>query len=211
MLSSNNIVELTITNDSFVIKGIDWDLKFRDPNQGFISRTIEKKVIANGNVYLYLTSPKETVNHLSIATITIVAPKTELIVTINSIDSSFTDTSYMSKDANKKYGFIFYSEPEIQRLQNQKSIELMSIEDFNLYASKLLKSEVEIDSLSKMSNSPNISLNLKFSMLRNIIGQIGYNPLLTNRQLSEFINRFYQKKETKEISKKLFSNFLNNN
>jgi hypothetical protein len=86
----------------------------------------------------------------------------------------------------------------------------MTIEDFRLYASKLLKFEVEIDSISKIPNSPNISLDFKISMLRNIIGQIGYNPLLTNREVSEFINRFYINPQTKEISKKIFLDIFKN-
>ena len=212
MLSGNRIIEWTIVKDSLISQEIDWDLKSISPDQQPIIKIIDQEVIANGNIYLYLKTPKDTSLHLTLSTIKIVKPKKEIIVVINSIGNSFTDTSivrkYINRDVDKKYGYIFYSEPEIQRLQNQKSVEMMTIEDFKLYASKLLKFEVEIDSLSKMPNSQNISLDFKFSMLRNIIGQIGYNPLLTNREVREFINRFYQDQETKEISKKIFSDFF---
>ena len=208
MLSGNRIIEWTIVKDSLISEEINWDLKSRSPDQEPIIKIIGQEVIANGNIYLYLKTPKDTFSHLTLSTIKIVKPKKEIIVVINSIGNLFTDTSivrkYINRDVDKKYGYIFYSEPEIRRLQNQKSIKMMTIEDFKLYASKLLKFEVEIDSLSKTSNLPNNSLYLKFSMLRNIIGQIGYNPLLTNREFSEFINRFHQKEQTKEISSKLF-------
>lgn len=211
-LSSYGIVEWTITKDSLISQETDWDLKLRSTGKESIIKMIDRKVMANGNIYLYLTSPKDSIKHLSLSTIKIVKPKKEIIIVINTIGDSFTDTSIIRKlisnDADKKYGYIFYSEPEIHRLQKQKNIENMTIEDFKLYASKLFKFEAEIDSLSKLPNSPNISLDFKFSMLLNIIGQIGYNPLLTNRETREFIDRFYSNPETKEISKRLFLNLF---
>jgi len=207
LFSRNRIVQLHITKDSIISQQLNWDLTNRNPDRENEIQIINKRVSANENIYLYLTKPKDSLNRISLSTIKIINPKREIIIAINGIDSSFTDTSvvkqYILKDTEKKYGLTFFSESEIQRLKKQKSIEQMTTQDFKLYVNKVLMFRTELDSLSKLSNSPNGLLYYGYSMTRIIIGQLGYNPMVTTSEFEMFIRRFQNDPETKEICNKL--------
>lgn len=208
LFSRNQIVQLTITKDSLINQQLNWDLTIRNPDRETEIQIIDKQVTANGNIYLYLSKLKDTSTRISLSTIKIIDPKREIIIAINATDSSFADISlvkqYILKDTDKKYGLTFFSEPEIQRLRKQKNIDKMTVQDFKLYVDKVLMFRTELDSLSKLPNSPNGLLYYGYSMTRIIIGQLGYNPMVTNSGFEMFIKRFQNDPETKEICSKLF-------
>lgn len=208
LFSRNRIVQLTITKDSLICQQLNWDLTNRNPGSKKEIQIINEQVSANGNIYLYVTKPQDTLKRISLSTIKIINPQKEIIIAINGTDSSFTDTSlikqYISKDIDYKYGLPFFSESEIQRLKSQKSIEKMTKQDFGLYVNKVLRFRTELDSLSKLPNSPNGLLYYGYSMTRIIIGQLGYNPLVTNSEFEMFIRRFQNDPETKAICDQLF-------
>ena len=208
LFSRNRIVQLTITKDSLINQQLNWDLTIRNPDRETEIQIIEKKVTANENIYLYVTKAKDTSKRISLSTIKIIDPKKEIILAINTTDSSFADTTlvnqYILKDTDKKYGLTFFSESEIQRLRKQKDIGKMTAQDFKLYVDKVLVFRTELDSLSKLPNSPNGLLYYGYSMTRIIIGQLGYNPMVTNSEFEIFIKRFQNDPETKEICSKLF-------
>lgn len=208
LFSRNGIVQLNVTNDSLINQQLNWDLTNKNPNRENEIKIIEKQVRANENLYLYLTNPQDSLKRLSLSTVKIIEPKKEIIIAINATDSSFSDIShieqYISKDVNEKYGLTFYSESEINRLQKQKNIDKMTVEDFKLYAGKVIVFRTELDSLSKLPNAPNGLLYYSYSMMRIIIGQLGYNPMIANSEFGMFIERFQNDPETKEIWGKLF-------
>lgn len=96
------------------------------------------------------------------------------------------------------------SEAEIQRLQKLKRIDKMSVKDFRLYADKISVFRTELDSLSQLPNSPNGLIYYGYSMMRIIIGKLGYYPMFTNSEFEAFIKQFQNNPETKEICDKLF-------
>jgi hypothetical protein len=205
--SRNRIVQLNITKDTLTNQQLNWDLTLRNPYKKPEIQIIDKQVTANENIYLYHTNPKDTLKRISLSTIKIIHPEKELIIAFNATDTSFTDTSlarqYILKDVDKKYGLTFFSESEIQRLRKQKNIDKMTVQDFKLYVDKVLVFRTELDSLSKLPHSPNGLLYYAYSMMRIIIGELGYNPLVTDSEFEMFMQHFQNDPQTKELYDKL--------
>lgn len=207
--SRNAVIQLNITKDSLISQQLNWDLTPQDPDRKPKIQIIDNQVVANENIYLYFTKFKDSLKRISISTLKIIRPEKEIMSAINATDSLFTDTSdvrqYILKDVNKKYGFPFLSESEIQRLQKQKSVDKMTVKDFKLYADKLLIVRTEIDNLSQLPNSPKDGLvYYSYSMIRIIIGELGYNPLVKTSELETVLQRFKNDPQTKEIYDKVF-------
>ena len=97
-----------------------------------------------------------------------------------------------------------FSESEIHRLKAQKKVEEMTEADFKAYANKLLHSKTQLDSLSKLTNSPGSLLYYGYAMIRITLAQIGYNPLITSDEFEKLILRFKNNPETKELVSKMF-------
>jgi hypothetical protein len=162
---------------------------------------------ANENIYLYLKNIKDTTNKIRVNTFKITHPDKEMLIVLNAVDTMFADTSsirqYIIRDNDKKYGLTLYSQNEIQKLQQQRKIAEMTVQDFKTYADKVIQFRAALDSLSNLSNAPNGLLYYGYSMIRNIIGQLGYNPLVTSIQYDDFIRRFQNIPETKSIVDRL--------
>ena len=162
---------------------------------------------ANGNIYLYLKNIRDTTNKIRVNTFKITYPNKEMLIVLNAADTLFVDTisirQYIMKDNDRKYGLILYSENELQKLGQQKKISEMTVTDFKTYGDKVIQFRTEFDSLSNLPNAPNGLLYYGYSTIRNIIGQLGYNPLLTNAEYDNFIKRFQNIPETKPIVNKL--------
>ena len=73
--SRNRIVQLTITKDSLISQQLNWDLTNRNPDRENEIQIINKQVSANGNIYLYLTKPQDTLKRIFLNTIKIINPK----------------------------------------------------------------------------------------------------------------------------------------
>ncbi|SEM36941.1 hypothetical protein SAMN04488505_104187 [Chitinophaga rupis] len=207
MFSRNRVIQFTFSNDRLITNQLNWDLSVRERNKPDTQK-IAGTTYAHGNIYLYLKSIKDTANHVGVATLKVIHPDKEILLVLNVTDTKFTDTTsirqYITKDGDKKYGFTLYSEKEILRLKQQKNISEMTVQDFKSYAEKVMQFQSEIDSLSKLPDVHNSSLlYYSYSMIRNVLGQLGYNPLVTNMDYDDFMKRFQNMAETKSIVDKM--------
>jgi hypothetical protein len=208
MFSRNRVIQIEIANDTLFSRQLNWDLTKRnsptkDPEYKIIDKTIE----ANNNIYLCLNNSHDKGQGMLLNTIKIIKPNKEIILVINSRDSLFSDTvalrEYIVKDSSIKYGLTLYSETELHRLSNQPNVSQMTTMDFKSYATKFILFKNELDSLSNKPDAPSGVLYYGYSMLRVLIGQSGYNPLVTNIEFDNLIIHFQGIAETKEICDKM--------
>lgn len=213
MFSRNRMIELAISNDKVISKQLNWDLSDRNRSEPD-TQIIEGFQIANGNNYLYLNNPKRNANQILLNTIKVVQPGKEIFIALNGTEKMFDDTTaigeYIKKDTATKYGMPLFSETEIQNLKGQKKVEEMTEADFKTYAEKVIIFRTQLDSLPENSASSNGLLYYGYAMMRIILGRLGYNPLVTTNEFNEFILRFKNNPETKEVVSKLFDDGLKN-
>lgn len=207
MFSRNRMIELNIQRDAMISKQLNWDLSERN-RSGSDTLFIKGSKSANGNIYLYLTNPKRTANKILLNTFRIVRPEKEIFIALNNTEEPLDDVNavnqYIQKDTSEKYGMPLFSESEIHRLKAQKKVEEMTEADFKAYANKLIHSKAQLDSLSKLTNSPGSLLYYGYAMIRITFAQIGYNPLITSDEFEKLILRFKNNPETKELVSKMF-------
>jgi hypothetical protein len=209
MFSRNRIIQFSFTNSEIVTSQMNWDLHVSDRHESDTQKILATTK-SNGNIYFYVERSEDSANKIRVNTFKVIRPNKEILLAINTADTSFSDTTairqYIDKDNNEKYGLILYSETEIHRLKQQKKISEMTVADFKLYASKLIEFKNKFDSLSK---SPAVSANsliyYSYSLLRQFIGELGYNPLITNTEYDDFITRFQNIPETKSIVDQLMN------
>jgi hypothetical protein len=207
MFSRNRVIQLTFSKDSILSKHLSWDLIEMTDRDRADTQLISNISEANGNIYLYKIDQESNPAQILLQTIKIIQPGKELILVLNSADDPFPDTAavrqYVRQDTGKKYGLTLYSESEIKKLQKQKKVDEMTASDFKEYVDRILQSRVEMDSLSDLPHAPNNLLYYAYSIMRNIIGQLGYNPLMTNSEFDKLIQKSQNNPETKEIAEKL--------
>ena len=198
---------MTFSKEALISRQLNWNLANWDAQNKADTQNIIAAAKANGNIYFYLNNVRDPAKPIRLNTIKIVQPSKELMLVINT-EESFADTisarNYIKQDIDKKYGMVLYSENEIHQLQKQKSIDTMTVKDFKMYVTKMLHFRIEMDSLSKLPGSPDGLIYYGYSMMRNIIGQLGYNPLIANDAYNKFILRFKNDPETKKITEQLF-------
>jgi len=207
MFSRNRIIEFNFSKDSLKTKQLNWDMSRRDHNEPE-TQIITNLTKANGNIYLYVKILGDTTSQIRINTLRVTHPDKEMIIVLNATEKLFTNRDsiqqYIKNDLDIKYGLTLYSDSEIQRLRQLKELAEMTIDDFKKYAGKVLYFRTELDSLSKLPNAPSGLLYYGYSMLRVFLGQLGYNPLATDKEYSDFIKQFQSNPATKEIVEKLF-------
>jgi hypothetical protein len=206
MLSRNRVIEFNFSKDILTTNQLNWDLSIRERNRPD-TLIIIQTTKANGNTYLYLKNLNDKTNQILVYTFNTIHPNEQMILAVNGASKPFTDTSsiekYIAGDIDKKYGIILYSEKEIKQLKQQKSTSEMTVPDFKTYVDNVLKYRAELDSLSNSPNAPDDLLYYGYSIIRDMIGKLGYNPLVTTEEYENFIKRFQDNPETRAIASKL--------
>jgi hypothetical protein len=207
MFARNRVNQFEFKGEKLISNQLHWDLSLRERNKPD-TQIISQVIRANSNIYLYTRKTADTVNKIVLFTLQIVRPNREMIWALTRADlPTFTDTAsvrqYILNDRGKKYGFTWYSEAEIRKLEQQKKVSQMTVTDFKAYVDKLTQFRAELDSLSDSPDAPDGLLYYGYSAIRNIIGQLGYNPLVTEVEYEELIRRFQRNPETRPIVDKL--------
>jgi hypothetical protein len=207
MFSRNRIIEFNVSKDSLITRQLNWDLTNRERNESD-TQIISQLVKANGNIYLCLKKSGDSTSQTRVNTFKVIHPSREIMIVLNVTEKLFTNTDtirqYINNDLDQKYGLTLYSDTEIQQLKQLKKVSEMTVEDFKKYADKIFQFRTELDSLSKVPNAPNGLMYYGYSMLRVLLGRLGYNPLATNKEYDDFIKQFQSNPATKEIVAKLF-------
>jgi hypothetical protein len=207
MFSRNRIIEFNVSKDSLITKQLNWDLSNRESSE-LETQIITHFTKANENVYLYLKKLDDTTSQIRLNTFKVVHPGEEIIIVLNGTEKLFTNIDsirqYIKNDLEQKYGLTLYSEIEIQRLKKLTRVAEMTIDDFKKYADKVIRFRAELDSLSKLPNAPSGLMYYGYSTLRVFLGQLGYNPLATNKEYDDFVKQFQSNPATKGIVAKLF-------
>jgi hypothetical protein len=207
MFSRNRIIEFNFTGDSLITKQLNWDLNPRERSEPE-TQIITHFTKVNGNVYLHLKKRDDTANQIRLNTFKVVHPDREIIIVLNATEKLFTNTDsirqYVNNDLEKKYGLTLNSGTEIQRMKQLRRVAEMTSDDFKKYANQVIRFRTELDSLSKLPNAANGLMYYGYSTLRIFLGQLGYNPLATNKEYDGFIKKFQGNPATKEIVAKLF-------
>src|SRR4051812_9180921 len=92
MFSRNRMIELNFSNDMVISKQLNWDLSDRnrsEPDTQFVKGFRR----ANGNIYLYLSNPKQTANQILLNTVKVVRPGEEIFIALNDTEKLFDDTT----------------------------------------------------------------------------------------------------------------------
>lgn len=204
MFSRNRIIQFSFSEDSILSKHLGWDLVEMTDRDRADTQLISHTATANGNIYQYM---KDTAGRIGLSTFRLLQPDKELLWVLNDAKEPFADTTaaqqYILADTGSKYGITLYSESELLRMKAQKSIAAMTAGDRKKYVEKLIASRYESDSLSHLPDAPDGLLYYLYSRMREIIGQLGYNPLLPGREMDQFFEALENDPVTKEMLDKI--------
>jgi hypothetical protein len=208
MFSRNRVIRFTITRDSLLSDQLDWDLSLLQPSRTADTSIIVKRFIAHHNQYFFLLQPHDSTHYIHLATFVVITPTREISLAVNSPDSGYLDViqaqQYISSDTSQKYGVSLFSNDALRSLQQQKSISAMTSSDFKRYAAKIITFHLQLDSLSQLPSPPNGLVYYAYSMIRTALGQVGFNPLVSNNQLENAFRHFEDDPETKELYHQIF-------
>ncbi|MGC4100405.1 hypothetical protein [Ferruginibacter sp.] len=204
MFSRNRVVGLEFSKDRIITKQLNWDLSEREPGREQVQR-ITHSAKANGNTYVCLRTDDDTANQIRVNTFRIVRPGKEMLFVINSTEKLFTNMDsvqqYIDHDVTDKYGFNLYSQAEMEQFKKLKKINTMTAPDFEIYVGKIIHLRSVEDSLSKQLADPEPSgiIYYGYSMLRVFFLEIGYDPLVTTKELDDLFKRFADTPAAKKL------------
>lgn len=208
MFSRNRVIRFTITRDSLLSDQLDWDLSPMQPSRKADTSLIVKRFLAHHNQYFLLLQPHDSAHSIHLNTFIVVTPTKEITLAVNSPDSDYLDViqaqQYISSDTGQKYGVSLFSDDALRSLQQQKSISTMTSSDFKRYAAKIIAFHLQLDSLSQLPSPPNGLVYYAYSMIRTALGQVGFNPLVSNNQLENAFRHFEDDPDTKELYHQIF-------
>jgi hypothetical protein len=202
-IARNRVIQITLSNDSIVSRQLTWDLDVW-PNSKAVTNPIDTIIRANGNLYYCIIRKTDSLPWLMPLTYRVIVPGKRILSAANHNDSTFFNKKYaleeyIRTDTGKKYGMIYFSETELLKLKTQPSIDSIRKEDLKLFCNRVIAFKEELKKLEEKVGYSNDLLYYSYFTIHNIIGEIGYNPLVPNKQFDNMFKRFENDIELKAL------------
>jgi hypothetical protein len=202
-IARNRVIQITISKDSIVSRQLTWELA-PWPNNKPVTSPIDTIIRANGNLYYCISVKTDSLPWLMPLCYRVLAPGKKILSAANHYDSTLFNKKYaleqyIRTDTGKKYGMIYFSETELLRLKALPSIDSIRKEDFKLFCNRVIEFKEELKKLEEKVGYSNDLLYYGYFTIHNIIGEIGYNPLVPNKQFDKMFERFEKDSELKAL------------
>lgn len=198
----NRVIELTLSADSVISRQLTWELTPM-PNKRTEANAIDTIIRANGNLYYCIIVSIDSLRKIVPVTYKVLKPGTQLLSAINTRENYFDDRlraqQYICIDTGSKTGMTFYSEAELLRLKAQPPIDSITKENFKLFCKRVIVLKAEIKKMGDVTTHSNALLYFGYFAIHDIIGEIGYNPLASDKQFDNMVKHFENDPELKDL------------
>lgn len=199
-INRNGIIQTSITKDSIISRQLFFDLYPKDsPADKY---KYEKIAYKKNRVYVISKSKKgNELVHAS--TLLNFVPGKSFHMAWNGNDTavkgSKTLIRTLEKDTALKFGYVFYSKSEIERIQKLKEVESMSKEEFAEYCRLFVNLHNKTISEFDKYDHGYAGITYIFQITAQSLLLAGYNPIESEGKLEKIYIKYASDPELKEI------------
>jgi hypothetical protein len=200
------VVEFNFSDSIFSSNKFDWDMKSLPGSE--TAKIL--KIVRKHNTYYFLMQdksiePKVIVNIFYILKndISFSHPSMSKENTFhNDIKSAL---AFIESDTLRRPGMTFYSQKEFQRLKSLPNANSITKPDYKKYLLGIIESRNEFENYAK-GHKDDFGFMFYFTFLNNqtraILANLGYNPLIADKELEEVGDKFKDDIEIKALKEK---------
>jgi hypothetical protein len=202
------VVEYHFQNNIFTTKKLNWDLK---PSPETDTATV-LKVVTKKNAQYYLLKSKANPGKVLVKVFYIAQPGVSFVEPdISEPHSIYNNVEaalkFVTADTIKRPGLVFYSRKELERMQSLTDAATITKVDLKKYLLNVISSREQFEQYAKR-HTDDFGIMASFSYLSNqarvSLAQIGYNPLIGDKELDVLNDKFKDDAEIKQLVDKAF-------
>jgi hypothetical protein len=202
------VVEYNYSGSNFIVKHLNWDLK---PSPEADSSSVVK-VVTKKNALYYCLKGKANPGKILVKVFYIEKPGVSFIEPDISEPRSIYNTleaalKFIAADTIKRPGLAFYSRKELDRMQSLTDAATINKIDFKKYLQNVIVARELYEAYAKRhTDDPGIMASFSYlsNQTRVALAQIGYNPLIGDKELDVLNDKFKDDPEIKQLVDKAF-------